>query len=147
MTDDDATDLQQPFPPLVAIGARELAELVMPWAEQHHPEKAATVRAEADPIRRRRLLVRLVELRWEQDAAARATFPLLALHETALAVRMRHRGTGLVIEVKGKRAPRPWQWTFAELANFARCATPESDGGFALLVSAKHTLELEHVSE
>lgn len=138
--------LREPMQPLVAMTTKELWAVVGAWAEAAHAEKVAYVRAEQDPARVRKLIIRLIELRWEEDVAGRGDIPLLALHETRIVTTMKHKGTGITMRVNGRLAPRPWVWTFAELANYERAATPDGDdGGFALLVEAKHHLDLEHV--
>lgn len=136
------------FDPLEPIATADLEALALPWAREAEPDKAAQVETKrAHEPTFRRWCARLLELRWAQaDEAWRRTVPLLALHETALVVTFRHKPTGATLVVSGRHAPKPWKWTFVELASFTRAATwRDDDAGFALLVRAKETLDLEHV--
>lgn len=132
--------------PVVTLTDDELADAVMPWAREQHPDKAQQVQEKCDDrVTYRRWLGRLLELRWADDSAWRTTAPMMALHETALAVQFRHRTAGLTFTVNGRYAPRPWVWTFAELAGLTVTAQAlESHEDFLVLLFAKHHLDLEH---
>lgn len=120
----------------------ELAALILPWCKATHPDKyQQTLAVSANPSAFRRYMIRLVEIRWssDTDVAWRDQVPVSVLEESGLTVKMQHRPTGEMIEVKGRLAPKPRTWTFAELT-----ATPEQ---FLLLLAAKKTLDLEIVED
>lgn len=116
-----------------------LVALVLPWAKDRHPGKyAETVKVIGKPSVFRAYLLRLVELRWEEDKGWRREVPFDILDETAITARFK-RGD-YSFEVKGKRAAMPRVWTFEELKGI-------DEESFSLLRAAKETLDLVHVEK
>lgn len=122
------------------IAANEtLAALILPWAKEKHPSKYSdTVKAVRKPDVFRRYMVRLVEIRVEEEPEFRGQVPLSILDETKLTARFK-RGD-YEFEVRGagsvkSQGPRVWCWT--ELA-----LTPEQ---FEERRAWKEALELERV--
>lgn len=121
----------------------EIEDAVLPWADSAHPEKAAQTRTYADQTTRyRRLLGRLIEIRYTEDVRWAASAPMRVLHESGLALSMLTRD-GTVIVVSGRYAPRPWAWTFLELADLT-AGDDDPREAFALLRAAKDALDLHH---
>ena len=124
---------------------QEIADAILPWADTAHPEKAALVREKAshEPTYRR-WLGRLIEIRYAEDTAWRGTASLALLQETGLVINLKSRDEHVLV-VCGRYAPKPWAWTFAELANLT---VMDSDAhrrdSFDLLVAAKQELDLAH---
>lgn len=118
----------------------ELADLILPWALQAHPEKYAQTVAQIDlPKTYRRYLLRLVEIRCTEDKAWMSSqVPISVLDETSLTRKLKDRKTGLVLTFGGNRA-RGITFRFAELT-----LQPEQ---FQLLWKAKEALDLEYVPE
>jgi hypothetical protein len=95
-----------------------LAALVLPWArEQHKAKYDQTLLVASQPEVFRRYLVRLLELRWEQDGDIEADWkknvPFWALEETNVVVHA--TAFGQPIEICGRKVlNRTWAW--AEMA-------------------------------
>jgi hypothetical protein len=124
---------------------QEIADAILPWAEVAHPDKAAQVRAQAshEPTYRR-WLGRLIEIRYAEDAAWRGAASLPLLHETGLIIHLQSRDD-MTLVVCGRYAPKPWAWTFAELATLTIIEDNDSRrDSFNLLVAAKQELDLVH---
>lgn len=124
-----------------------LAALILPWAKEKHPEKyAGTLKVAANPATLRRYLIRLIEIRWAdpaEDTTWRGEVPLSVLEDSAIQLPMRHVPTGETFQIKGRLAPGPRVWTFAELASFM--AQDKPNEAMAAAVLAKQALDLEHV--
>lgn len=115
----------------------DLAAVILPWAKAAHPEKyEATVGVSPRPQAFRRYLLRLIEIRWEEDPAWRHDAPLRALEETSIVQRMRLAG-GAEIVVKGKRAGGEREWTWAEFADLL-----EAGHDINVIARAKAELDL-----
>jgi len=115
----------------------QLAALALPWAKELHPAKyAETVGMVDNEAAFMARCLRLIELHAATDPAWRNTVPLSVLEQTAVVVQMRHRPTGTVLEVKGRRAPKPRQWSFTQLA-----LDPVD---FTALLVAVDAFDLEH---
>lgn len=113
----------------------ELFAFIGAWAKANHFEKyEATLKVAKIPATFRRYLVRLVEIRVEEDRTFLREVPLSVLDDSKLRVKMRHRPTGAVVECAGRLAEGERVWSFAELA-----ATPED---FALLMAAREHLDM-----
>ena len=118
----------------------QLAKLILPWAKERHPEKyQQTLRVAAIHDTFRRYMLRLVEIRVEEEPGWINEVSVLVLEETKLVQRLKDRQTGDVYEVKGKLADGPRITTFAELA------LPRED--FLSLQRAKQALDLEYVDD
>lgn len=129
------------IPKTVSSSTNELEHLILPWASAHHPDKyAKTLAVRGRPEAYRNYLLRLVEIRWAEDRPWRHDAPLRALADTAIVATLRHPGTGMVVEVKGSRAPEPRAWTFLELADMLAAGLD-----FRTVAAAKAVLDLEHV--
>lgn len=123
-----------------------LAESVVPWARLARPDLIVKLDAQRHAPQYRRLLGRLVEIRWSEDREHREQMPMLTLHESALVLAFEFRGT--ILKVSGRYAPRPWQWTFAELAQLIE-TYPDADELTRVVVTlqdAKATLDLFHAT-
>ncbi len=119
----------------------ELAELILPWAFEAHPDKhAQTVAQQELPKTYRRYLLRLVEIRCMEDRAwMTSQVPISVLDETSLTRKLKDRKSGLVLTFGGMRATGTILFRFAEL-NLER-------NGFDVLWKAKEALDLEYVPE
>lgn len=125
------------------MALEELAALALEWADVAHPDKAAQVRAvQHDAPTFRRWCGRLLELRWREDVEWRRVASLRALQETGLVVQLRIGADGPLVTVSGRYAPRPWRWTFAEVAEYV--ASGNADG-FRTLAELKDGWDLYHV--
>jgi hypothetical protein len=95
-----------------------LAALVLPWArEQHKTKYDQTLLVANQSVVFRKYLVRLLELRWEQDGDIEADWkknvPFWALEETSVVVHA--TAFGQPIEICGQKVlNRTWAW--AEMA-------------------------------
>lgn len=105
---------------MVQMTNDELAGQVLSWAKEKHPDKyRETVGVSVRPRTYRAYLLRLIEIRWEEDPEWRHGVPYLALEETAIVARFK-AGDGTEVEVKGRKAIRPErgetrEWGWAEL--------------------------------
>lgn len=118
----------------------ELEQLVLPWAEIRHPEKhAQTIAQRTLPKTYRRYLLRLVEIRCEEDRAwMTSQVPVSVLDETSLTRKLRDRRTGLVLTFGGSRAR-------GVLFRFAELTLPREQ--FDFLWQAKEALDLEYIPD
>jgi len=84
----------------------ELAGLVLPWAKEAKPEAyELTIKASVKPDTFRAYLIRLVELRAAEDVVWRNGLPLSVLEETGLTIQVRHRPSGQMFSVSGRKVP------------------------------------------
>lgn len=113
-----------------------LQRVVLPWAKVRHPEKYEQTLKVAG-VRRsfEAYLLRLLEIRYAEEPAARGTLPILALEETKLVVRARLRD-GRAVEFKGRKLS-PRTHAIAELA-----MDPEE---WAQFDYARRLLDLEYI--
>lgn len=123
-----------------------LCAIILPWAKEKHAEKyTQTLAVAREPTTFRRYLVRLIEIRCEEEGHAwTGVVPLDVLEESA--VTMSFRAGDTVLEVKGRLAAGDRVWSFAELAMLV--TEPDLDArkqALAMLVRAKTTLDLVHV--
>ena len=124
----------------MALTNDDLATIVLPWAKASLPEAyAKTLKVVGIPATYRTYLLRLVELRVEQDKEFLLQCPVSVLDETSVVRRMEHKPTGTVVEVKGAKAPGPHVWRWRELR--------EDAPSFELLMAAKQKLDLELIPE
>jgi hypothetical protein len=118
----------------------ELLALVGPWAKARHPEKyKATLAQVAKPRAFRNYLIRLIEIRCEEepDFYLDPGLTVSVLDETNLMRRIRIKATGdeFVVAGAGYKGQYTMRWSMlAELPD-----------DFALLASAIKTLDLEVV--
>jgi hypothetical protein len=126
------------------IDADKLAAIVLPWARDTHPEKyEATLKVASKPETLERYLLRLLELRWEQDRENvewRLDVPLSALEETGITQGLNWHGTPIVVsgrKVEGRT------WGFDELAQLVRVENDVSRMAlFQTMLAAKPVLVL-----
>lgn len=112
-----------------------VAEHILAWAKEHHPEKyAETLKVARRPKTFARFLSRLVEIRFAEDPDWDP--PLRVLEETSLRVRFR-LPSGAEIEVAGRHAEGDRVWTFAELAQLY-----ETGGDLGAALAVKQALDL-----
>jgi hypothetical protein len=126
----------------------ELVALILPWAKTAHPDKyESTLAVAKNAATFRRYLIRLIEIRWSEEPAwaSSAIVPLSVFEESALTMTFVHRPTGTSFEVKGRLAPGPRVWTFAELAMLTALPVDERTATLTQLVAAKRELDLVHV--
>lgn len=117
-----------------------MAALILPWAKEHHPEKyTETLKISIKPDAFRKYMLRLIEIRCTEEPQWRGEVPVSVLDETSLTIKAKARGTGQVIEYKGRRAVAPIHHRILELA----LSKPEFD----LLQRAKDTLDLEYIHD
>lgn len=83
----------------------ELAALILPWAETEMPEPyhQTLIASAKGADLYRKYLIRLVEVRATQDKAWRNQLPLVVLEETGLAVVVRHKPSGVLLTVAGRK--------------------------------------------
>jgi hypothetical protein len=116
-----------------------MVETILPWAKENSPEAyKKTLAVARRPKTFRRYLSRLVEIRWEASPSWRTTAPLRVLEETSLTQKARHVPTGTTIEIKGRGAKPPREWSFGLLAAMIENGIP-----FEIVHSAQEILELE----
>lgn len=147
----------------------KIEPLVLEWAAEHHPEKHAAsiaVRETAIELRRQHVdeirvkekgelatqvmkkfatyqnfLLRLVEIRCEEDKAWIEKAPAEVLDETKVVANLRDRHTGRMLRFAGKRVtPRE-----PDMHPFSVLLMERSD--FELLMAAWETLDLEYIVE
>lgn len=117
----------------------DLAVLVLPWTKTNHPKKYADTIAKAGEDHGfRRYLLRLIEIRWEENREWRRSVPLAVLAETAITTRVRMEN-GREVEVCGRLAKgdSPLLWS-----DLALCSDAE---GLAQMLDAIEGLDLERV--
>jgi hypothetical protein len=95
-----------------------LAGLVLKWVKEKYPERYKQTLAVASiPATFRQYLVRLLEIRWEEDGDIHAEWkrevPMWALEETKVRVKAR-LDDGTEIEIAGKKVEGR-TWAFAEI--------------------------------
>jgi hypothetical protein len=119
----------------------EIAALILPWAKANEPEKYQATLAVAQNARTfRRYMIRLIEIRWQQDPADWIkSVPLSVLEDSGVVMRLRWGEH--ILEVKGRLAPPPRIWGFAELV-----VLTSNKESMQLMVDIKNTLDLELVS-
>ena len=118
----------------------ELEALVLEWAEQHHPEKhAQTIAQREKPDTYRRFLLRLIEIRVEEEPGWLRKVPARILDETKIVAQLRDRETGRFLTFAGERAKMPQAHRFSELDMLP------SD--FELMLAAWDMLDLEYIVE
>jgi hypothetical protein len=121
------------------MDTEQLAELILPWAREHHREKYdATLRVATLPESFRRFLLRLIEIRCTEDPAWRNTVPLAVLNDTSIRVTVRTK-TGRTLRVGGREAPNI-HLTFGMLASFR--AQPDT---FPAWLDVQDSFDLEVV--
>lgn len=125
---------------MTTTSSTDLAALVLPWADMHHPDKATQTRSvESRPDVYRRYLLRLVEIRWHDDPSFRLMVSTDVLDETAITARWRTK-SGTVLDVGGAKAPGPRRWAWGELTMLMNA--PDS---LESLAAIKDILDLETV--
>jgi hypothetical protein len=83
-----------------------LQAVVLPWAKAKHPDKyAMTLKVAHNPASFKAYLLRLLEIRWEEEPETRGGLPILALEETSVVVRTRLKN-GKEVEFHGRNSPR-----------------------------------------
>lgn len=135
---------RKPDPLPVITPTEEIAALILPWAEANHPEKhAATLAVQSQPRTYRRYLIRLLEIRWEEDSKTwRNEIPLSVLDESAVRMTTHHRATGTPIHVGGRlaRIPPP-DVSFGMLSIALK--TPDPQTMLLAMATATALLDLE----
>ena len=87
------------------VETETLSALILPWAKERHPEKyEKTLAVVGREETFRAYLVRLVEVRWNEEKAWRGTVPLSVLELTSLQVTMLHRPSGTKVVCGGRQA-------------------------------------------
>lgn len=126
------------FFPMNEVTNEELCALVLSWCKAEHPDHyEKTLRAATDPVKFRKYLLRLVEVRAAEDIVWRnSTCPIRVLDETSMVINVRQKSTGAVRAFKGKRAPGPLDHRLIEL-------TSDPDG-FRALQNLKSAFDLVH---
>lgn len=96
----------------------DLCALVLPWCKAEHPDHyQKTLKVAVNPIAFRKYLLRLVELRAEEDKHWRnRECPIKVLDETSLSIQVRRKETGEMWEFKGKKGKLPIDNRINELA-------------------------------
>jgi hypothetical protein len=80
-----------------------LQAAVLPWAKIHHPEKyEMTLKVASNPKSFRAYLLRLLEIRYQEDAAGRGELPIFALEETGLTITVRLKD-GRKVQFQGRQ--------------------------------------------
>jgi hypothetical protein len=75
---------------------------VLPWTKANHPDwYKATLKVAADKVAFHKYLIRLVEVRWQEEPGARETAPVTVLEQTGLVIRLKDKGSGEVLEFAG----------------------------------------------
>lgn len=111
--------------------------LILPWAKDKHPDKyRATLQVVNAPKVFEKYLIRLIEIRLEAEPEWLREVPLWALDETKTVLKVRHKPTGKVLEIRGRRAA-PRQYGFSDLRR-----TPQD---FAARIVATEALDLEMI--
>lgn len=124
--------------PLPRVETMAVAELILPWAKEKHPDKYAdTIKRAGDAAAFRRFVLRLVEIRWETEPEWRREVPLNVLDETAITATVKAQdGTTLIVAGRAIKGEAPQlRWTDLTL----------SATDFALLVAGIVALDMEIV--
>ena len=85
-----------------------LQAAVLPWAKENKPDAyKATIGVAGQPKKFEAYLLRLLELRWEEDVEGRPGLPILALAQTSLTIKVMMRTgplSGQMIEFHGMKS-------------------------------------------
>lgn len=118
----------------------QLAALILPWAKTNHPEKyAETLKVSYRPDTFRTYMLRLVEIRCEEDTTWRGEQPVSLLDETKMVLKVKSRTTGIETEYKGRKAKGEITHRILELGLDRET--------FDQLQKAKHHLDLEYIHD
>jgi hypothetical protein len=121
----------------------EIAAVILPWAKEHHPSKYDdTIKVAANVKTFRRYMIRLIEIRWDEDRdhTWRNDLTLSVLEESKITMHAIHRPSGTPLAISGRLAT-PRQWTFAELAMVMN--QPDPDAAIGQLIQLKQELDLK----
>jgi len=116
----------------------ELGKFILTWAKSNHPDKYdKTLKVAGIPETFRRYMIRLIEIRYEQEGwDAIKDIPVSILDESGIVLQTQSP-TGEQVTVSGALAGTASNTRFWELA-----LAPED---FRLLQAAKTALDLEHI--